>query len=211
MDRVVKSRKKSNFLGVGLRKILWFIAKAAGAGIISFATPRFLVALGVPLDEWILEMGGSILLTSDAAMWAATVCLGFTLFLADGIWRRWKNNTAPLASEPPSAGAFRYDDHQPTNIALVPNRALTKDERQLRLIADGRDLVHRYREFADQEDFNSYVRRHREYLDIQPHLGDDYQAGVIRRQRTVTPTFDGSDYEAAMFLRELARLEREWG
>jgi hypothetical protein len=70
-----------------MSKIAWFFAKACGAGLISYATPRFLVAAGVPLDSWIVAMGGSLHLTREAALWAATIVLGLLLFLADRLWR----------------------------------------------------------------------------------------------------------------------------
>ncbi|HET9639732.1 MAG TPA: hypothetical protein VFP12_11035 [Allosphingosinicella sp.] len=79
------------------------------------------------------------------------------------------------------------------------------------LIASGRDLAHRFREDKPIEHWENWVRKQRAYMDIQPHLGDEYQAWVIRNARTVHLTNDGSSYPEAMFLRELARLEKEWG
>ena len=84
-------------------------------------------------------------------------------------------------------------------------------ERKRALIANGRDLVHRYCESEQVENFEVYIRRDRGYLDLQPYLGEDYQRSVIRHPRAVVLTDDGSSYGAAMFLRELARLEKEWG
>ena len=43
---------------------LWF-GRYAGGGIIAYATPRLLVALGVPLDQWIIAVSyRQILVTS---------------------------------------------------------------------------------------------------------------------------------------------------
>ncbi|HEX8127267.1 MAG TPA: hypothetical protein VF548_16955 [Allosphingosinicella sp.] len=79
------------------------------------------------------------------------------------------------------------------------------------LIASGRDLAHRFRVEKPGEHWENWVRKQRAYMDITPHLGDEYQASVIRGARTVHMTNDGSSYPEAMFLRELARLEKEWG
>lgn len=79
------------------------------------------------------------------------------------------------------------------------------------IIASGRDLAHRFREEKPLEHWENWVRKQRVYMDIQPHLGDEYQAWVIRNALTVHLTNDGSSYPEAMFLRELARLEKEWG
>lgn len=73
-------------------QIAWFVAKASGGGIISYAAPRLLVSAGVPLDEWIVAMGGSLHMTAETALWAATVGIGLLLYLADRLWRyRYRN------------------------------------------------------------------------------------------------------------------------
>ncbi len=85
-----------------------------------------------------------------------------------------------------------------------------KKEQRRALIASGRDLAHRFREEKPREHWETWVRQQRAYMDIQPHLGDEYQASVVRNARTIHFTNDGSSYPEAMFLRELARLEGEW-
>jgi hypothetical protein len=62
--------------------ILFFIAKAAAWGIISYGAPRLLVALGVPLDQWIVAVGGwlSIRMNRQMALWSATVLVGIALY-----------------------------------------------------------------------------------------------------------------------------------
>lgn len=84
-------------------------------------------------------------------------------------------------------------------------------DRRRALIALGRDLAHRFRAKKPREHWENWVRRQRAYMDIQPHLGDEYQGWIIRNARTVHLTNDGSSLPEAMFLRELARLEKEWG
>ena len=78
------------------------------------------------------------------------------------------------------------------------------------LIASGRDIVQRYRDEGMPETFGKYVVKHRAYLDIQPHLGAEYmRAKASRAERPDNPT--QRDWESGEFLRELARLEKEWG
>jgi hypothetical protein len=74
------------------------------------------------------------------------------------------------------------------------------------LIDKGRDIVTRFREERPSEPFETWARRQREYLDIQPQLGDEYQKWVIRNAER-----GGSSIADGEFLRELARLEKEWG
>jgi hypothetical protein len=78
------------------------------------------------------------------------------------------------------------------------------------LIANGRDLVQRYRDNGMQEPFVAFLAKQRSYLDIQPHLGNDYvRDKIICAERPDTPT--KRDWDSAEFLRELARLEKGWG
>lgn len=77
------------------------------------------------------------------------------------------------------------------------------------LIASGRDLVQRYRDDGMPEPFGAFVLKHRPYLDIQPHLGDEFVREALRRNDR-PDTAAARDYDSAMFLRELARLEKEW-
>jgi hypothetical protein len=78
-------------------------------------------------------------------------------------------------------------------------------QRRRELIDKGRDVVTRFRAEQPSVPFETWARRQREYLDIQPHLGDEYQKWVIRNaDGDVSSIADGE------FLRELARLAKEW-
>ena len=87
----------------------------------------------------------------------------------------------------------------------------TDRERKRALIAVGRDLAHRFRTEQPTEAFETFIRKQRRFFDIQPHLGLGYQQWVSRNANVAHLTDDGSDVPSAMFLRELARLENEWG
>ncbi len=65
--------------------IALFVLYYAGAGIISWGTPRLLVALGVPLDKWIIALGAglTIRLNRNVALWGATVVIELSLNLGD--------------------------------------------------------------------------------------------------------------------------------
>ena len=78
------------------------------------------------------------------------------------------------------------------------------------IIAKGRDLAHRFEIERPQEAFQTFLRKERDFMDVQPHLGLEYQRWVGGRGQILTITGDGSDYECSMFKRELARLEKEW-
>jgi hypothetical protein len=84
-----------------------------------------------------------------------------------------------------------------------------KDEKAARrhaLIAKGRDIVARFRAERPSETFETFARRQRGFFDIQSHLGPEYQQWVTRNaERDVSAIADGE------FLRELVRLEEEWG
>lgn len=101
--------------------------------------------------------------------------------------------TSP-ASEPPP---FLYK--------YVENRAETRRE----LIAKGRNVVYRWRRSDRSQPFEIFASQDRDYLDVQPQLGAEYQAE--RTGRTLHITEAGEDYRSAMLLHELDRLEREWG
>ncbi|HEX8380772.1 MAG TPA: hypothetical protein VF619_09530 [Allosphingosinicella sp.] len=87
----------------------------------------------------------------------------------------------------------------------------TFHEKRRELIAKGRDVVHRWRQSDEREPFEVFASKDRAYLDVQPYLGDEYQAERARRGRTVVFKDDVQDYYAGLLLRELARLEKEWG
>jgi len=60
---------------------LWVIKYTAG-GLVAFATPRLLVAIGVPLDRWIIAVGRSISLrfNREVALWLAALIVGAVLY-----------------------------------------------------------------------------------------------------------------------------------
>src|SRR5467141_1422599 len=61
--------------------IEWVLAHAAG-GLLAFAVPRFFIAIGVPYDRWIVEMGERVKvhLNREAVIWAMTVVMKFALY-----------------------------------------------------------------------------------------------------------------------------------
>jgi hypothetical protein len=65
----------------------WWFCKYAGGGIVSFATPRILIAAGVPIDRWILAMGSTlrVRLNREFALWSATAFFGVLLYVASVI------------------------------------------------------------------------------------------------------------------------------
>ncbi len=67
--------------------LLWF-ARYAGGGIVAFATPRLLVAAGVPRDHWIIEMGHAVSLHIDreSAIWLATLVMGAALYIGSVVF-----------------------------------------------------------------------------------------------------------------------------
>lgn len=93
-----------------------------------------------------------------------------------------------------------------SQMEIEENLARLMHKARRRLIAKGRDAVERFRAERPSEPFETWARRQREYLDVQPHLGDEYQKWVIRNaERDVSAIADGK------FLRELSRLEKLWG
>jgi hypothetical protein len=59
-----------------------FFARYASGGIVAYATPRLLVASGVPFDQWIVVMGGwiSIHVDREVVMWSATLLVGVAIY-----------------------------------------------------------------------------------------------------------------------------------
>jgi hypothetical protein len=84
-----------------------------------------------------------------------------------------------------------------------------KKEQRRALIEKGRNVVHRFRQSGEQG-FEKFASRDRDYLDVQPHLGDEYQAERSRAADRIDYGPEHDDYRAAMLLRELARLEKAW-
>lgn len=101
----------------------WFAAaRACGLGLIGWIFPRLLVALGIPLDRWIVTLSGWIFgagnaLTSESALWVATVILAATLITVE--W--WWHPVASLVGR--RAGRSR---RQPSR----PRRPASKDEQK---------------------------------------------------------------------------------
>ncbi len=60
----------------------------AGGGLVSFGTPRFLIAVGMPLDKWIIVMGEwvHLHLSPEVAIWAATIMIGICLGFLGLFW-----------------------------------------------------------------------------------------------------------------------------
>src|SRR5262245_34699849 len=76
------------------RIMAWFaglpwLVRTAGSGLVSYSTPRALIAAGVPIDDWLLDLGSFIGLHFDreVAFWAAVVLVGLALFAFDRIWK----------------------------------------------------------------------------------------------------------------------------
>jgi hypothetical protein len=99
-----------------------------------------------------------------------------------------------------------------TKAELERENQIALNKRRSAMIEAGRDIVHRYRGEQMKETFEAFVTRERTYLDIKPHLGNDYWKGVFSRVelKGVQDETPRSDYEAAMFEREIARLQKEW-
>ena len=64
--------------------------KVCALGLVSWGFPRLLVACGVPLDRWIMTLGGFIqpVINSEVALWAATVIVGIVLYCTSLLWPR---------------------------------------------------------------------------------------------------------------------------
>jgi len=82
-------------------------------------------------------------------------------------------------------------------------------ERRRALIAKGRDVVIRFRTSGEQG-FEQFASRDRDYLDIQPHLGDKYQAERSRAADRIIYGPEHDELRIAALLQELTRLQKEW-
>ena len=91
-------------------------------------------------------------------------------------------------------------------------KQIEMDKHRRAIISACRDIVQGYRDAELPKPFGEFVNRERAFLDLQPHLGTDYCKGVLNRAELegVQDETPRRDYEAAMFLREVARLEKEW-
>lgn len=92
--------------------------------------------------------------------------------------------------------------------AVAETREIDKQIRRA-LIAKGRDVVHRFRT-SGEAGFEKFASQDRGYLDIQPHLGDEYQAERTRAADKIIYGPEHDELRAAALLRELVRLEKEW-
>jgi hypothetical protein len=65
-----------------MRNNLVLFGKFALGGILSYSTPRFLVAIGVPVDRWIVKMANwfSLAITNEAALWSGGTIICAILF-----------------------------------------------------------------------------------------------------------------------------------
>jgi hypothetical protein len=62
-------------------EIVWWLLKAALGGVLSYVTPRFLVALGVPLDRWVVAMASwAVHIDREAALWTASFIMAALLY-----------------------------------------------------------------------------------------------------------------------------------
>ena len=71
--------------------MVW-LARGAGSGLVAWATPRLLLALGVPLDRWVIQLaewltGVSGALQSEEALWVIAIVFGLVLFGIEAWWR----------------------------------------------------------------------------------------------------------------------------
>jgi hypothetical protein len=88
------------------RRIALFVAKYAAGGVIGYAAPRLLVAMGVPVDQWIIAIGRWLgvqeaWVSSDEAIWAATFILGAVLYVSQWIWIKEKTPITPRGTIEP--------------------------------------------------------------------------------------------------------------
>jgi len=100
-------------------RVAWWLLKAAIAGVVSYGAPRFLVALGVPLDRWIVALAGT---SPEIALWAVTLVVFTALFFADRLWHAYQNRRADRASAQSANAALL-----PNDPALAATRALARE------------------------------------------------------------------------------------
>lgn len=82
--------------------------------------------------------------------------------------------------------------------------------RRRALIAKGRDVVIRWRTSDRSQPFEIFASQDRDYLDVQPHLGDEYQRERIRDADNIIYGPEHDELRVAALLQELTRLQREW-
>jgi hypothetical protein len=82
--------------------------------------------------------------------------------------------------------------------------------RRRALIAKGRDVVIRWRRSDRSQPFEIFASQDRDYLDVQPHLGDEYQRERIRDADSIIYGPAHDENRVAALLQELTRLQKEW-
>jgi hypothetical protein len=89
-----------------LRSIAIWLGKCVGGGLLSWVTPRLLVAMGVPLDKWIVAMAGwlQIRLDTNTALWTATAAIGALLYFGAIVLSK-RHSREPRVVEPAHADA----------------------------------------------------------------------------------------------------------
>jgi len=98
-----------------------------------------------------------------------------------------------------------------TDAELKRERQIALVKQRRAVIVACRDMAHRYLEVRGSKNFATFIRNERAYLDIEPHLGAEYREEAKRDSgRSVVITGDGSSYGRSVFLKEIARLEKEW-
>lgn len=83
-------------------RVAWYVLKAASGGLISYFTPRLLLAWGVPLDRWAVAMAVPL----DLLLWTATVVILTGLFFGDRILHAVQARRALNGPEPEQAPAL---------------------------------------------------------------------------------------------------------
>jgi hypothetical protein len=93
--------------------------------------------------------------------------------------------------------------------ARAAEEAKERQDRRRKIIDDARDLVGWY-EYEGKGDWHDAVRGSPRYMAVLPHLSDQYKQMPPTRLRTIAV---GALHQepVASFVRELDRLEREWG
>jgi hypothetical protein len=74
-----------------MAKFFFGALRACALGLLGWSFPRLLVASGVPLDRWIVKLSSGILgaghaLTSEIALWLATIITALILFGIEWWW-----------------------------------------------------------------------------------------------------------------------------
>ena len=126
--------------------------------IVSYVVPRALVALGLPLDAWIVKSMGylTLAITNDAALWLATLIVFVILFFII-LWLDHRPKTsAKIVNE--TSGQLPASDF----ISLVELRDIIKSDPSWNLQAGLQylDLQKSFRESAHRQEFEVWGRQH---------------------------------------------------